>query len=86
MRIRFSENYTVKAEGGETYLKGKVYDLSPRSAQHFMNKMIAAEVKNGKSEVPETASVAPSETASVAPSETAVRPRGRPRTVTSGDG
>ncbi len=78
MRVCFLEKYTVKAEGGETYLKGKVYDMSPRSAQHFINKMVAAEVKDGKSEVPETASV---ESA-----QTAVRPRGRPRTATRDDG
>lgn len=76
MRICFSKDYTVKAQDGETYRKGKVYDLSPGTAQHFINKMVAAEVKGGKSEAPETASVEPA--------ATAVRPRGRPRTATAG--
>ena len=76
MRVRFLENYKVQAENGETYYKGKVYDMPPRSARHFTNKMVAVEVKDGKPAAPETASVEPA--------ETAVRPRGRPRTVTAG--
>ncbi len=76
MRICFSETYTVKAVDGKTYDKGKTYEVSPGTARHFINKMVAVEVKDGKSEA--------SETASVEPAETAVRPRGRPRTVTSG--
>lgn len=78
MHICFSTDYTVRAQGGETYRKGKVYDMSLASCMHFISKGVAAEEKGGRPPVPETASVAPS--------ETAVRPRGRPRTVTRDDG
>jgi hypothetical protein len=38
MKIRFLQTYTVKADGGETYKEGKVYDLPDPTAQHFLKK------------------------------------------------
>jgi len=38
MKIRFLQTYTVKADGGETYEEGKVYDLPDPTAQHFLKK------------------------------------------------
>lgn len=78
MLVRFIESYTVQSAHGKTYVKGKTYDLSPAAFRHFINKGVAVEVPSGGASKPETASVAPS--------ETAVRPRGRPRTVTRDDG
>jgi hypothetical protein len=75
MRICFSETYTVKAVDGKTYKQGKTYDVVPSTGRHFINKGVAREVVGGAVTAPETASVEPA--------ETAVRPRGRPRTVTS---
>lgn len=76
MRIRFSEAYTVKAANGKTYDKGKTYEVSPGTARHFVNKCVAVVIaETGKPE-----------TASVESAEAAVRPRGRPRTATHGDG
>lgn len=75
MFIRFTETYTVQAVDGITYKKGKTYEMTPRSAMHFINKQIAMEVPSAGSREPETTSVAPS--------EKAVRKVGRPRTVTA---
>lgn len=75
MKVCFTADYTVKAVDGETFKKGKTYDMSPASGRHFINKAIAVEVPSAGSTEPETASVAPS--------EEAVRPRGRPRTATA---
>ncbi len=48
MRIKFLEDYTVKAAGGESYTGGKQYTLSDRTAQHFINKGIAEVAKAEK--------------------------------------
>lgn len=41
MKIRFLENYKVKAVDGEEYTKDKVYDLNEKSCFHFVNKNVA---------------------------------------------
>ena len=38
MKVRFLEDYTVKAVNGPSYRAGEVYDLPMPSAQHFMRK------------------------------------------------
>lgn len=43
--IRFLETYTVDAVDGETYEKGKSYDVAPASAFHFTIRGLAEEVE-----------------------------------------
>lgn len=38
MKIRFLQDYTVKAVGGQSYKKDEVIDLPESSAQHFINR------------------------------------------------
>ncbi len=38
VKVRFLETYTVQDGSGDTYEKGKVYELSPDSADHFVSR------------------------------------------------
>jgi hypothetical protein len=67
MRIRFTEDYTVKDGEAKTYKAGKTYDLPETSCQHFVNRHAAVYTD------------AEPQTAMVDPGEKAVKPRGRPR-------
>ncbi len=69
MRIRFTEDYTVKDDEGKTYKAGKTYDLPQTSCQHFINRHAAVAADGGS---------AP-QTAMVEPGEKAVKARGRAR-------
>lgn len=71
VKVKFTRDYTVKDAAGKTYEKGKTYEMSPESAQHFVNRAAAVVVIRGAKAAPETASMA-------AP-ETAVMPPGKPR-------
>lgn len=42
--IEFLQDYTVKDGTGTTYLKGKVYGMNRRSADHFISRYRAKEV------------------------------------------
>ena len=44
MKIRFLQDYQVKAEGGEIYKAGEVYDLPELTAQHFLRRVGRAKV------------------------------------------
>lgn len=41
IKIKFTDSYTVKDSEGKTYEKGKVYDLSEDSANHFLSRNVA---------------------------------------------
>lgn len=71
VKVRFTRTYVVKDAEARTYEDGKVYEMSPESAQHFVNRSAAVIVTRGPRPAPETASKA-------AP-ETAVMPPGKPR-------
>lgn len=46
MRIKFTRDYAVKAEGGEKYAAGQEVEVSEASARHFINRRAAEEVKD----------------------------------------
>lgn len=46
MRIKFTRDYAVKAEGGEKYTAGQEAEVSEASARHFINRRAAEEVKD----------------------------------------
>lgn len=43
-KVKFLKTYTVKAQGGETFEGGQVYELGDASAAHHVNKGRAVEV------------------------------------------
>lgn len=45
MRIRFTQTRKVKAINGETFEAGKEYDLAEASAQRWIKRGVAVEVK-----------------------------------------
>ena len=48
MQIKFTTDYAVKAEGGESYEIGQVVEMPRRSAFHFLNRGVAVEVEQPK--------------------------------------
>lgn len=46
VKVMFRRGYTVQAADGETYEKGKTYELSPESAQHFTRRGLAGDPKD----------------------------------------
>ncbi len=67
VKVKFLRAYTVKDAEARTYEDGKVYEMSPESAQHFVNRGAAVVVTRGPRPVPETASVAAPENAKLPP-------------------
>lgn len=53
-KVKFLQDYTVKAEGGESYAEGQVVDLPEASANHFCIRGVAEPATE-----PETAKAAP---------------------------
>lgn len=45
VKVMFRQSYEVKAVNGETYEKGKTYDLTPDSAEHFIRRGVAGDPK-----------------------------------------
>jgi hypothetical protein len=41
VKVKFTETYTVKAQGGATYEKGSVHEFREDSARHFINRKVA---------------------------------------------
>lgn len=66
MKVRFTQDHTVKDAEARTYDKGKTYEMNEASALHFTKRGLAVEVPSGT--VREAVREAP---------EAAVRTRGR---------
>jgi len=48
MKIRFIENRTVQADGGDSFLAGKIYDLPETSCRHWLARGCAELVTEEK--------------------------------------
>ena len=57
VKVKFTQQYKVKAKDGAFYKEGQTVSLSPASAQHFINRGVAEEVgrEKVKDEEPATA-------------------------------
>lgn len=71
MKVRFLQTVTVKAQDGETFEEGKVYDLVETSGARWIKRGVAVRFVKGDAG-------GKAETATIKPAEKAVTPNTKP--------